>query len=72
MPVSKSHNNYFCNNISEVEVDRLYCLIYPNIRKNEILDLVRDTGHRYDGGISAYFDAVVDMLAGRGIPGEKK
>ena len=45
---------------------------YIQVMKNEILDLVRDTGHRYDGGISAYFDAVVDMLAGRGIPGEKK
>lgn len=44
---------------------------YIQLMKNEILDLVRDTGHRYDGGISAYFDAVIDMIARRGIPDAK-
>ena len=36
--------------------------------KSEILDLKATTGSKYDGAISAYLDAVQDMLATRGIP----
>lgn len=41
---------------------------YIDSIKYELLDLRSATGHRYDGGISAYLDAVIDMLATRGIP----
>ena len=39
-----------------------------HIMKSEILDLKATTGSKYDGAISAYLDAVQDMLATRGIP----
>lgn len=39
--------------------------------RNELYDLRVSTGHKYDGGISAYLDAVIDMLAGRGLPGSR-
>lgn len=45
---------------------------YIELVKAELLDLRITTGHRYDGGISAYLDAVIDMLATRGIPKVKK
>ena len=45
---------------------------YIDTIKNELLDLRSTTGHRYDGGISAYLDAVIDMLATRGIPKAKR
>ena len=44
---------------------------YIEALRNEIWDLRVCTGHRYDGGISGYLDAVIDMLATRGIPGNK-
>lgn len=44
---------------------------YVDSVKHELLDLRSTTGHRYDGGISAYLDAVIDMLATRGIPKAK-
>lgn len=39
--------------------------------RDELYDLRVSTGHKYDGGISAYLDAVIDMLAARGLPGGK-
>jgi hypothetical protein len=39
--------------------------------KNEVYDLKSATGGRYDGGISAFLDAVIDMIATRGIPDAK-
>lgn len=49
---------------------------YVDSIKHELLDLRSTTGHRYDGGVSAYLDAVIDMLSTRGIPkaktGDKK
>lgn len=39
--------------------------------RDELYDLRVSTGHKYDGGISAYLDAVIDMLASRGLPGNK-
>ena len=44
---------------------------YIDSIKHELLDLRSTTGHRYDGGISAYLDAVIDMLSTRGIPKAK-
>lgn len=44
---------------------------YIEAMRNEIYDLRVTTGHRYDGGISAYLDAVIDMIASQGIPGSK-
>lgn len=44
---------------------------YVESIKHELLDLRNSTGHRYDGGISAYLDAVIDMLATRGVPKAK-
>lgn len=44
---------------------------YVDSVKHELLDLRSTTGHRYDGGISAYLDAVIDMLSTRGIPKAK-
>ena len=44
---------------------------YVEALRNEIWDLRLTTGHRYDGGISACLDAVIDLLATRGIPGSK-
>jgi tetratricopeptide (TPR) repeat protein len=41
---------------------------YIDSVKCELLDLIHCTGHRYDGGISAYLDAVIDMLSVSGIP----
>ena len=38
------------------------------INRNELYDLRVCTGHRYDGGVSAFLDAVVDMIAARGLP----
>lgn len=38
------------------------------IMKSEILELKAAFGDKYDGAISAYLDAVLDMLATRGIP----
>lgn len=49
---------------------------YIDSIKNELLELREVTGHRYDGGISAYLDAVIDLLSTHGIPkarcGDKK
>ena len=45
---------------------------YVDSVKHELLDLRSTTGHRYDGGISAYLDAVIDMLSTRGIPTAKR
>ena len=45
---------------------------YIELIKAELLDLRIATGHRYDGGISAYLDAVIDMLATHGIPKVKQ
>lgn len=45
---------------------------YIDSVKCELLDLREATGHRYDGGISAYLDAVIDMLSTRGIPKAKR
>jgi len=39
--------------------------------RDELYDLRVSTGHKYDGGISAYLDAVIDMLAVRGFPGSR-
>lgn len=39
--------------------------------RDELYDLRISTGHKYDGGISAYLDAVIDMLASRGLPGSR-
>ena len=44
---------------------------YIDSIKNELLDLRSTTGHRYDGGVSAYLDAVIDMISTRGIPKAK-
>lgn len=44
---------------------------YIHAIRCELLDLRSTTGHRYDGGISAYLDAVIDMLSTRGIPKAK-
>lgn len=44
---------------------------YVDSIKHELLDLRVTTGHRYDGGISAYLDAVIDMLSTRGLPKAK-
>ena len=44
---------------------------YIDSVKCELWDLRNTTGHRYDGGISAYLDAIIDMLATRGIPKAK-
>lgn len=44
---------------------------YIEAMRNEIYDLRVTTGHRYDGGISAYLDAVIDMIASQGIPESK-
>jgi hypothetical protein len=44
---------------------------YINALKNEVYDLKSATGGRYDGGISAFLDAVIDMIATRGIPDAK-
>lgn len=45
---------------------------YIEAIRSELLDLRSTTGHRYDGGVSAYLDAVIDMLATRGIPKAKR
>ena len=45
---------------------------YIDSVKSELLDLRLTTGHRYDGGVSAYLDTVIDMLASRGIPEAKR
>lgn len=45
---------------------------YIDVVKNELLDLRASTGHRYDRGVSAYLDAVVDMLSSKGFPGAKR
>ena len=42
---------------------------YVEAIRDEIYDLRIATGDRYDGGISAFLDAVVDMIASWGIPG---
>lgn len=44
---------------------------YIDSIKHELLDLRSTTGHRYDGGVSAYLDAVIDILSTRGIPKAK-
>lgn len=44
---------------------------YIEALRNEVWDLRVTTGHRYDDGISGFLDAVIDMLATRGIPGSK-
>lgn len=44
---------------------------YVDAIKDELLDLRSTTGHRYDGGISAYLDAVMDLLCTQGIPKAK-
>lgn len=44
---------------------------YIEAVRNELFDLRLQTGHRYDGGVSAYLDTVVDMLATSGIPEAK-
>ena len=41
---------------------------YVQAVRDELYDLRVTTGHRYDGGIAAFLDAVVDMIASRGIP----
>ena len=41
---------------------------YVEAIRCELLDLRLQTGHRYDGGISAYLDAAMDMIATSGIP----
>ena len=41
---------------------------YIEAMRNELYDLRVAVGNRYDGGISGYLDAVVDMLATHGIP----
>lgn len=41
---------------------------YVDSIKHELWDLRSTTGHRYDGGVAAYLDAVIDMLSTRGIP----
>lgn len=42
---------------------------YLEAMRDELYDLRIATGSRYDGGIGAFLDAVVDMIATRGIPG---
>lgn len=42
---------------------------YLHAMKCEILDLKDATGSKYDGAISAFLDAVQDMLSTRGVPG---
>ena len=44
---------------------------YIEAVRNELYDLRVCTGHKYDGGISAFLDAVIDMIATRGIHGSK-
>lgn len=44
---------------------------YLHSMKCELLDLKDTTGDKYDGAISAYLDAVLDMLSTRGIPDVK-
>lgn len=44
---------------------------YIDALRNELLDLRVSTGNRYDGGVSAFLDAVIDMFATRGIPKAK-
>ena len=44
------------------------CSGYIEAVRDELYDLRLNTGHKYDGGISAYLDAVIDMLAVRGLP----
>lgn len=44
---------------------------YIEALRNEVWDLRLCTGHRYDGGIAGFLDAVMDMLATRGIPDSK-
>lgn len=44
---------------------------YLRAVKNELYDLKIATGGRYDGGISAYLDAVIDMIAIQGVPAAK-
>ena len=41
---------------------------YVEAVRDELLELRACTGHKYDGGVSAFLDAVIDMLARRGIP----
>lgn len=41
---------------------------YVSAIRDELYDLRVSTGHKYDGGVSAFLDAVVDMIASRGIP----
>lgn len=45
---------------------------YIDSVKAELYDLRVTTGHRYDGAVSAYLDAVIDMLACKGIPDAKR
>ena len=45
---------------------------YIDSVRSELLDLRVTTGHRYDGGVSGYLDAVIDMLASRGLPGARR
>ncbi len=44
---------------------------YVQAVRSELYDLRTTTGHKYDGGVSAYLDAVVDMIASRGVPGSR-
>jgi tetratricopeptide (TPR) repeat protein len=44
---------------------------YLDALKGEVLDLIQQTGSRYHGGISAFLDAVMDMLSTTGIPEPK-
>lgn len=44
---------------------------YIHALKSEVLELRDCVGHKYDGGISAFLDAVLDMLSTRGIPEAK-
>lgn len=44
---------------------------YVHAVRCELFDLRLSTGHKYDGGISAFLDAAIDMIATRGIPESK-
>lgn len=44
---------------------------YIEAMRDELLDLRKSTGNRYDGGVSGFLDAVIDMFATRGIPKAK-
>lgn len=75
----KTYHSVFPDNVSETKYkDSVSQKLeqggsgYIELVKAELLDLRITTGHRYDGGISAYLDAVIDMLATRGIPKVKQ